>query len=186
MNQEHIWIEEGAEVAPPAWMKPVNRYGSVEGLEDEELASPAELERAYYKELWGPVLLIPAKKSYSPAYDMSGDVDYNAFASVDFDRLRPEFDKARYKVQKLNEQLKDVMITVSILNEKIQKKAKYKLLKWVKEGRIEPDQIKDCRMWMLARFYLRALRLKKEITRLQIARRKRQRQATEKWLEDLG
>ena len=94
MNQEHYLVEEGEEVVPPAWLIPVNRYGTVEGLEDDELASPQELERIYYRELWGPVLLLPEKRTHNSGWYGSVDVDYNAFATVDFDRMRPQFDKA--------------------------------------------------------------------------------------------
>jgi len=33
-----------------------NRYGSVEGLEDDELADPEELERQVFAEEWAPIL----------------------------------------------------------------------------------------------------------------------------------
>lgn len=37
-------------------------YGSVAGLDDEELASPAELERQVYEREFGPILALPVKK----------------------------------------------------------------------------------------------------------------------------
>jgi hypothetical protein len=164
MNQEHIWIEE---VAAPAWQKPVNKYGVVPGLEEDELASPAELERVCYQELWGPILLIPCKKSYSPGWDVKAGADYNAFASVDFDRMRPEFDKARYVRDKLWEEVKGLMIKMKILSERIKDIRKYKVLRLVGKGHLDADDIQNWDMWQLAVMYKRALRIRKNITRLE-------------------
>ncbi len=185
---EIFYIEDGVEVPPPTLFKPLrnNGYGSIQDLPDEELASPQELEHIAFLMDYEPVLLLPKPKAakYNPALNWSNP-DYNAFLSTDFDRIMPEFDKLRYKADKLKEQLNDVMITVAVMNEKIQKKVKYKLLRWIRDGRIEPDQIKDCQIWQLAKYYKRALFLKKEILRLQDARCKRQQQACEKWLKKL-
>ena len=38
-----------------------NRYGSVPGLDDEELAEPWELERQVTLQEWGPVLALPVR-----------------------------------------------------------------------------------------------------------------------------
>jgi len=38
-----------------------NRYGSVPGLDDEELAEPWELERQAMLQEWGPVLALPVR-----------------------------------------------------------------------------------------------------------------------------
>ena len=38
-----------------------NRYGSVRGLDDEELATPEELERQVFLEEWGPILALPVR-----------------------------------------------------------------------------------------------------------------------------
>ena len=186
MNKKVFRIENGAEVAPPAWGKPVNKYGSVEGLEDDELASPAELERVYYQGLWGPILLIPCKKSYSPAWDISGDSGNNAFISMDFDRMRPEFDKARYVRDKLREQVKDLVIKMKILSERIKDVRKYKVLRLVGKGVLDADDIQNWDMWQLAVMYKRTIRIRKNIARLEEKSRQAKQEAHEKWLEGLG
>jgi len=177
MNQATVWVEEGVEVAPPAWDKPGNRYGSVEGLDDDELASPEELERHALAAEWGPVLLLPKPKNgrYNPAWDWSVDVDYNAFASVDFDRTQPQFDKARYKADRLRERLKDVLIMFAIVSERLPT-AKYKVLKYVKQGLVEIEDIRNWDMQQLARLYLRARNLRQEIVQLREASRRSQEQ----------
>ena len=182
---EIFYIEDGAEVAPPAWIRAENRFGSVPGLPDNELASPAELERAYYRELWGPILMLPKPKSasFNPAWDCHSELGYNGFATVDFERMMPEFDKARYTIDKLKEQLKDLVIMVSIVNERIKDVRKYKILRLVGKGILDADDIQHGGLWQLAVMYKRALRLKKEILRLQEMRRQRQKEAYEKWLE---
>ncbi|MFC1604034.1 hypothetical protein ACFL5F_03310, partial [Planctomycetota bacterium] len=81
-----------------------SRYGSVTGLDDAELADPVELEREVVLEEWGPVLALPVKgnrSSIRPVVDESGGVDWGAFGTVDFERQSGEFDKARYKAEKL-------------------------------------------------------------------------------------
>ena len=187
MDKEEIfYIEEGVEVAPPAWQKPTNKYGSIEGLEDEELATQAELERIYYQDLWGPVLMIPVKKSSSPAWDVKTDADFNAFASVDFDRMRPEFDKARYVRDKLWEQVKDLIIKMKIVSERIQDIRKYKVLRLVGKGIIDADDIQHGDMWHLAVMYKRAWKLRKNIDRLVEKSRQRQQKESAKLLERLG
>src|SRR3990172_3324131 len=50
-------------------------YGSVPGLEDEELADPAELERQAMIADWGPILALPVKpgqRRVRPPYDQEG------------------------------------------------------------------------------------------------------------------
>ena len=61
-----------------------NRYGSVPGLDDAELADPLELEREIMLEEWGPVLALPVKGGRNwigPAVDESGGVDWGAFGA---------------------------------------------------------------------------------------------------------
>ena len=182
-----FYIEDGAEVAPPAWFQAEsdNRYGSVPGLDDSELASPAELERACYQELWGPVLLIPCKKSNSPAWDINSSSDYNAFATMDFDRMRPEFDMAGYVRGKLWEQVKDLMIKMKIVAERIHGIRKYKILRLVGKGIIKVDDIEHWDMWQLAVMYRRVLKLRRNIERLEEQSEKRQEEQHKKWLAKL-
>ena len=49
-----------------------NRYGSVEGLSDDELADPDELERVVYMEEYGPILRLPVGGRRHPFY---GSID---------------------------------------------------------------------------------------------------------------
>ena len=166
----------------------VNRYGSVPGLDDAELAGPDELQRRVMAEEWGPVLTLPVKGNRSgirPVVDEAGGVDWGAFGTVDFERLCP-FDKMRFKADKLREegkditireQLKDLTIRMAIVKERLPAKAKYLALKYLKMGVIGMDDIVDFDMWCLARLYLRARRLRDEISRLeQVSEARRQRQ----------
>lgn len=167
-------------------------YGKIADLpEDEEpAADPDELERIYYKEVWGPIFQIskPKPAAYTPAWDYATSVDYDAFASADFERLMPAFDRARYKADKLKEQLKDLSILIGIINGRIPGKAKYKVLRCVRTGIIEADDIRadSWDMWQLAKLYVRALRLKKEIAELHNTSRQRKEQQFQRWLDLLG
>jgi len=72
-----------------------NRYGSVEGLPDDELADPDESEPMAYVEEYGPILRLPLSERRHLFYgtiDEDGRVDFGAFGTVDFDRHRGEFD----------------------------------------------------------------------------------------------
>ena len=165
-----------------------NQYGSIPDLDDEELADPEELERQAIREQWGPVLALPSKARQSsiwPAVDESGGVDWGAFGTVDFDRIVPDFDKARYKADKLREQLKDILITFSIVKERLPGKAKNLVLKYLRMGIIELEHIASEDMLCLARLYLRARAIQKEIAELEEFSRQRQKARTEAWLEAL-
>ena len=162
-----------------------NRYGSVPGLDDSELADPDELERQVLREEFGPVLALPVKASRSgirPEVDENGNLDWGAFGTVDFDRYSGGFDKARYKADKIREQLDDLRIMFSIISDRIKAEAKYLVLKYLRMGIIGLEHIANEDMLALARLYLRAKRLQKEIAELgQASERRRQRQAAALW-----
>jgi len=162
-----------------------NRYGSVPGLDDSELADPDELERQVLREEFGPVLALPVKASRSgirPEVDENGNLDWGAFGTVDFDRYSGGFDKARYKADKIREQLDDLRIMFSIVSDRIKAEAKYMVLKYLRMGIIRLEHIVNDDMLALARLYLRAKRLQEEIADLrQASERRRQRQAAALW-----
>lgn len=120
MNNEllHELLDEIIDDMPAsAALKPrTDRYGGVPGLDDEELADPEELERMAFLRDFEPVLSLPVKRREGW---VRPNFDEGAFGSVDFDRLVPEFDKVRYKAEKLREQLRDLLITISIVKERL-------------------------------------------------------------------
>ena len=144
-------------------------YGSVPGLDDDELADPDELEQQVYREEFKPILTLPIKVKRGgirPDYDESGKVDFGAFATVDFERMYGEFDKARYKADKLREELGDVTIMIGIIKERIPGSAKTKVLRLVWKGKLELEDIVHEDMRALAMWFLRALKLRQEIIQL--------------------
>jgi len=165
-----------------------NQYGSVLGLDDEELADPEELERMVYQQEFGTVLALPVKgksRWIRPVIDESGGVDWGAFGTVDFERTMPEFDKARHKADKLREQLKGLAIRIALIKERLPGKAKYMVLKYLKMGIIELGDIVNHDMWCLARLYLRARRLRDEIWRLEhVSEARRRRQFERFWADE--
>ena len=188
MNTENFSVYDGVEVAPSAVLRRLRRskgYGSVADLPDT--ADPDELERQVFREEFEPLLCLPKPKSgrYNPAWDTSADVDFNAFACVDFQRTQPEFDKAKYKADKLNEQLKDLKILISMLNDRVKDKAKGRILKYVRIGVIDVDDISNWDLWMLAKYYMRALWLQKQIRELREASRKKKEKQLQKLLDSL-
>ena len=187
MNNESMTIREGIEVPESVLLvrERGNRYGSVPGLEDDELADPDELERQVYRQEWGPVLALPVQGRQSviqPLIDESGQVDWGAFATVDFDRYTGGFDRARYKADKLREQWHDVLIRIGIVRERLPGKAKYLVLKYLRMGIIGFGHIVNADMAALVRLYLRAERMRQEIYSLREAgERRRWRRAEALW-----
>jgi len=148
-----------------------NRYGSIAGLDDSELANPDELERQVYREELAPILALPiqgSRCSLRPAIDEDGGLCWGAFGTVDFERMYP-FNKVIYKADKLREQLKNVLIMFSIVNERLKTRAKYTVLKYLKMDIIELEHIVDNNMRALSRLYLRIRRMRKEIAELREA-----------------
>ncbi len=162
-----------------------NRYGSVPGLDDSELADPDELERQVLREEFAPILALPVKGSKGglrPQVDESGGVDWGAFGTVDFDRYRDGFDKTRYKADRLREQLKDLLIMFSIVSDRLKGQAKYLILKYLRMDILGSEHIVHEDMRALARLYLRAKRLQKEMAELRQASWRRQEQrVVAKW-----
>ena len=146
-----------------------SKYGSIPDLDDDELADPDELEEQVYREEFGPILTLPIKAKQGgirPDFDESGRVDFGAFATVDFERMYGGFDKARYKANKLFEELGGVTILLTIVKERIPGEAKYKVLRLVMKGILELEDIAHEDMRALARLVLRALKLRQQISQI--------------------
>ena len=123
MDQKSFIVYNGI-VVPAAALRQQqqnDKYGHIEGLSNEELADPDEIERCILRDELEPVLLLakPESERFNPAWNFSVDADFDAFASVDFERTCPEFNKARYKADKLEKERKEVLLTVVMLNERI-------------------------------------------------------------------
>lgn len=163
-----------------------NPYGSVEGLPDEELADPDELERLYWIEEFAPVLALPEKKArrswIRPNIDEDGRIEWGAFGTVDFDRYRPKFYKMLYKADWLAEEVANQCLMMETISARIRTVAKYKVIEYVKNGILDIGDIVDFDMYLLAERYMRTRRLIREIAELRKkSREKRQKQAEEFW-----
>ena len=185
-QKTHSEVYDGVVVAesPLLRVERSSRYGSVPGLPDEELIDPAEVERLFLKQEFAPILALPVKTKKGgirPNVDEDGTVDWGAFGTVDFDRYT-EFDKARYKADKLWEELENERIMMEMISSKIKTYAKYKVIKYVEAGIIDSGDITDLNMYCLAQRYLRAKRLLREINELEKKSREKQEQRTRKIL----
>jgi hypothetical protein len=170
-----------------------NIYGSIEDLPDEELADPEELERINLVEELRPILRLPVrgrKCPIKPSMDEDGRINWDAFGTADFDEYRPDIDKALYRANMLREEHGNVIWTVGMLKERIKKagnyEAKCKAIKYVRMGIIEVDDINDWDTWQLAKYCMRALRLKKQIKRLQEKSRQRREKELEAFWRSMG
>lgn len=177
-SEEAMERIDGIPVSPLLHEERRNKYGSVPGLDDEELADPDELERQVHRGEFGPILALPLKGipgSLKPAIDESGGIDWGAFATVNFERVKPALDKARYKADMLREERNNVLLLLGNATRHVQGDAKYLVLKLLDNGVIGLDHIVDPDMVVLAGLYLRARRLQHEIGELREVSRKRQR-----------
>lgn len=185
VEQEDVEVED-VPVTPLLSVKRGSDYGSVPDLEDEELAEPWELERQVMAEEWGPILALPVKTRNGwgqPGFDESGGVDFGAFGTVDFERTVPEFDKARYKAEKLRDRLADLLILLSIVKERVPGRAKYLVLKYLKLGIIDLEHIANQDMRAVAELWVRARRMQQEIAQLRQVSATRQERRMKVWLE---
>ena len=128
MSEELVEIE-GIPVSAAVTVVRPDKYGTVEGIDKDELASPEEIERMVFKQMWKPVLDLPVKRRgnwIKPQYDeYLGGYDLGAFGTIDFARLIPEFNKARYKADKLQDEFETEVIMVDIIKERIPGRGKY-------------------------------------------------------------
>jgi len=192
MNQETKFETcDGVEVAESPLLRAErsNPYGSVPGLDDEELLDAAELERLYIQQEFGPILALPEPKARKgwirPNVDEDGKVGWGAFGTADFDRYRPNFDKRLYKADKLKEELSEQILTMEMISTRIKTLAKYKVIEYVYNGILGLDHISDFDMQCLARRYLRARRLQREIAELKEESRRKREERAEKFLASL-
>jgi len=177
MNDNAAYLTEGGVLVVDPGLVAVERergYGSVPGLDDEELADPAELERQVMLEEWAPVLAIPVERAacpIRPTVDESGQIDWGAFGTVDFSRLRPEFDKRRFKAGRLEEQLKDALLILGVVRERLSPDGRRQMLERLRAGRMDLDDFADGDMRAYTKWYLRVQRLRQSIRELRGFRR---------------
>lgn len=179
-EQEGLVLDKDVVVPESALLRPErkDRYGSVPGLDDSELADPGELARQVLRQEFAPVLALPetgGKCSSRPNIDQDGGIDWGAFGTVDFERHSSGFDKARYKADRVREQRKNLLILLGIVNERIKTRAKYLVLNYLQTGIIELEHISNHDMHALARLYQQAKRMQQEIAELwEASQRQRQ------------
>ena len=189
-EQKTIETYQGIVVPEPVLVRveQKDKWGHVPGLDDEELASPEELERAVMRAEWGPVLALSVQGrqgGFRPDVDEDGFV-FGAFASVDFERVKPGFDKARYKADKLREQLKDTILMFQMIRERLPRRPVSLVLKYLRMGIIDLDSIEDFDTWQLGTFYLRIRSLREQISELEEASWRRKQVQVNRFFARLG
>ena len=152
-------------------------YGSIPGLEDNELADPAELERQIALAEWGPILALPVQSvrgGIRPAIDEFGQLEWGASGTEDFERLHGPFDKARYKIDKLQADLRNAVIMLEMVAAKVPETVVSSLMVGLRSEAIGLEDIDDMNQYFFAQRYLRVRSIKdqiKEIHELRVRRR---------------
>jgi len=173
--EDELYVVEDDIVVPESSILRIERddgYGSVPGLDDDELANPDELLKQVMLYEWQPILDLPAPEPRNlirPTVDEFGNLDRGAFDSVDFHRLY-KFDKSRYKADKLQEELRDALIMFDMVKERVPVEARTRVIEYAQSGR-DIDDIDDFKMWSMARWFLRTRRIREEIRQLRTRRR---------------
>jgi hypothetical protein len=158
-------------------MRERKKHGCVAGLPDEELADPEELERQVFLEDWGAVLELPIRSGnpIKPNIDEYFGVDWGAFGTVDFERTIPRIDKVGYKVEKLSEERRNVVMKLEIVGRRVPERTREEVLESVRKGILDTGDIPDFDTYYVAELDLRARRLQREIVRLVKLRARRKR-----------
>ena len=117
-----------------------------------------------------------------PDVDENGGLDWGAFGTVDFRRLVNP-DRSRTNAEKLRDELKDVLLMLDIVKERIPGREKYLVLKHLRMGWIEFEHIEDEDMRAMARWYLRARRLRRWISKLEEDGQRRRQERLKAFLE---
>jgi len=184
-QDESFEIYEGiiVPVSPLLKRERSSRYGGVSDLDDEELIDPAEIDRVFLREAFAPILALPVKGKkggIKPTVDEDGSIDWGAFGTVDFDKY-VEFDKLRYKADKLKEELQNEIFMMEMISGHIKGKEKYAIIERVYKGTLDLGGIADLETYCLAQRYLLAKRLQREIGELEEKSQKRQEEKARKF-----
>ena len=140
-------------------------YGSVPDMDDSELAGPGELMRIIALEQWGSILELPVepvKSHIRPTIDERGNLDWGAFGTVDFDRMFP-FDKSRYVLDLLREELRIVLIAFDVLKERLSVDERLEVIRHVDMDK-DIDLLENWDQWFLAKRYLQAKGIRRQIS----------------------
>lgn len=179
MHVEDIQDVADLPVSPQIRIERATGFGSVCGLDDDELLDEQELEQWVECQEWAPILALPVRKPRStirPTIDENGRADWGAFGTVDFERQHGPFDKARYKADRLGEELDRVLITIDIVRARLPQPALYLALKYLRMGILREEHVAHEDLRALLRLTRRAEKLREEIRELRASSR-HQRQA---------
>lgn len=150
-----------------------NTYGTVPDLDIEELADPEELVQQVEIQEWCLISNLTVHrdtKPYQAIVDENGNLDLGAFGTVDFERIKPEFNKILYKLHKLQEELRIDIIMFNMLKDRVPVKARVAVIRFIQEGR-DIEDIDDWDMWRFACWYVRVRDLRRQIRNLQMGLR---------------
>ena len=112
-------------------------YGEVVGLDTDELADAAELERAIYIEMWGPILDLPLDDDDDRRW--VGD----AFKTVDFYNLYGIDRWAKQRRKEASRELAHCRAMRDTVVEAAGRNRAWTAIHLVREGKLDPSAISD-------------------------------------------
>lgn len=171
-------VEDGIEVPEPGVLRVerLSRHGSIPYLRDSELADVRKLEQAVYREMWKPLMVLPKPvRNWRPyaKLDADGRLDWGAFGTVDFERMHGHGCPWTYREQQIRDDLMHATIMLEMVEERLPRHTQLPVLRLVRQGVLDIDDIENPHMHAIARWDTRVRRLRQELRTLQEARRSR-------------
>ena len=161
------------DVPVSARVKVVRQSETVE--DDEDAVSGSEIKRLLYERDWGPILRLPATESdFFSGRQWEDGVDVSAFNTYDFWRQHG-LNLRRYNAAMAWAMFekRNVLITLSMVLERLPKVEAYRVLSYVKRGVILESMVVGSDMQAAVRRYRQLLRVKDKIAGIAEARRRR-------------
>ena len=125
----------------------ISEWMSKLGLMGDDDATPEQLERLAFMMDWGPIMELPVRNhrgQIRPAIDEQGQLDWGAFGTVDFERLRGPFDVARYKADMLQAELRHNVLMLEVLAGRVPVEAQIRILELGRIGRTRSGSDRGC------------------------------------------
>jgi hypothetical protein len=138
-------------------------FGSIPDLSADELADQEELERMVAWQMWKPLLTLRPAVGPSLSAFVGGrccEPNWAAVRPVVYRRRARRAPQGLHEADQLRDELSETLKRLSLAMASVKSPAKYLVLKYLRMGIIELEQIADTNMQAAAKLYLDARRLR--------------------------
>lgn len=168
--EERVVNGRGIDDVPVSPALKVVRQG--EEPEAEDAIEWAEVQRLLYEQMWWPILQLPkTSDDFFLNRQVQDGVDVSAFNTHDFQRRRPPFDRYRYALKMAQQERQHALWTLEMILDRIEDRGKYRVMKQVREGLIEPGSLEGD-LWRAAVWQRRCVAAREKIRRIAEAKQR--------------